>query len=333
MGSLLIVLIGVQIITGLLVTFYFENGRFLSNLEISLEVWKGEVVQLTHANLPSVVFLFLFLHIYKGLLFGSFYKIKLLWLRGIRILLLTMGISFLGYVLPWGQISLWGATVITNLLRVFPFGENLVLWVWGGYFVSINTLKVFFSLHFILPLVLTVVILGHIITLHFKGSSNSLGVDNNFIKVEFNPIYFYKDFINLLIILTILRLVLIFSFTMLDSDNFIKANLIVSPIHIKPEWYFLQFYAILRAIPSKTGGVIFFFIAIILILLLRFCKFYINIRQLKIWKIFSCIFIGLNIMLIWLGGCPVETPYLELSQVFRFLYFIWFLLLMRLTYL
>lgn len=233
----------------------------------------------------------------------------------------------MGYVLPWGQISLWGATVITNLISVLPYGETLCLWVWGGYFVSSITLKLFFSFHFILPFILLIFILSHLILLHYKGSSNSLGGNSPLIKNEFLPVYLYKDLINMILIFFFFVIIYLNPYIICDPENFIQANLIISPIHIKPEWYFLQYYAILRAIPNKLGGVIIFFFRILLLFILRSIKRNLFLWNFKIWFILRALFVRINFTLLWAGGREVSWPQFEISQIFTLLYFFWFILL------
>jgi len=240
-------------------------------------------------------------------------------------------VSFLGYVLPWGQMSLWGATVIINLLTVFPIGDYLVKWIWGGFFVSNFTLKLIFTLHFILPILLLLVITVHIMLLHFNGSSNSLGSYINLIKIEFLPVFLWKDLLNLSIVLIMLILTLINPYLIRDRENFNLANPIVSPAHIQPEWYFLQYYAILRAIPRKLGGVLFFVLSLAMLTLLFLLKYKVRLTF-KVWYIIFLIFIRINLVLIWLGGSPVEFPFLYISQIFSILYFSWFFLLIFFLY-
>lgn len=326
-GSLLIILIALQILSGIFLAFYYTCEIFYSNFSMHLEVFNGEIVQLVHANFPNIIFFFLYIHIFKGILFNSFSKIKETWLTGWLILIIVMATAFLGYVLPWGQISLWGATVIINLLRILPRGRLIVMWIWGGYFVSGFTLKVFFTLHFLFPFILLLIISLHIVKLHLKGSSNPLGLDSSIIKIEFTPNFMYKDFLNFIIIFIAIAFINYFSFYLLDGENFIPANFIISPIHIQPEWYFLQFYAILRAIPNKLGGVVLFGLALILILILVFLDIHLNLIVFKIWRLLAYRFIVINSILIWLGRCVVEAPYILLSQVLTFRYFLWFFIL------
>jgi len=327
LGRLLGIRFIIQIIRGIILRFYYENSifRFFRVWKIHLEIFNGYIIHYIHINFSRFIFFIIFIHIFKALLFGSFLKIKILWLRGMLIIIITIIISFLGYVLPIGQIRLWGATVITNLLSIFFYGDSLVKWIWGGYFVSFNTIKVFFSLHFILPMLLVVLILIHLVLLHYRGSSNPLGSDSSLIKIEFITVYFFKDIINLIIILIFIIYMLINPYFCRDSENFILANSLISPLHIQPEWYFLQYYAILRAIPNKLGGIIIFIISLIILVIIIFYKNYFSLRSFKLWKRFSYFFININLLLIWLGRCPVEYPYLILSQILRIIYFLWFI--------
>nr|YP_913160.1 cytochrome b [Romanomermis culicivorax]ABL11587.1 cytochrome b [Romanomermis culicivorax] len=327
-GSLLIMLMFIQILSGFLLTLFYDNSEtsFKSLWLIHIEVFFGSMLHYVHLNFSSFIFLFIYLHLIKGFVYNSYLNLKLVWMLGWLILILLMMISFLGYVLPWGQMSLWGATVITNLLSTLPWGQQLVQWIWGGYFVSIITLKLFFSIHFMAPVFLLVMIFFHMIVLHYSGSSNPLGFFNNLIKLEFSLNYLMKDFLNFLMILILFIFSLVYSFKLSDPENFILANSMISPIHIQPEWYFLQYYAILRAIPSKLGGVILFFLSLLSI----FLMVYMNCLVLnfnKMVKSMNFNFILINIILMWLGGKPVESPYLEISQILSLIYFLWFLMM------
>jgi len=247
------------------------------------------------------------------------------WISGWFTIILIITVAFIGYVLPWGQIRLWGATVITNLLSSIPvLGKFLVEWVWGGFFVSNFTLKLFFRVHFVLPFVIIFIIVFHLMILHFYGSSNLIG--RIFLtKTEFTPIYTYKDILNVLIILILLILITFKPYSIGEPENFLPADPIVSPVHIKPEWYFLQYYAILRSIPRKVGGVICFFLSVICPLIIYIVKYYNSIIIFKIWVLFIWQLLLVNLILAWLGGCPVERPYLFLSQIFSWIYFVLFL--------
>lgn len=329
LGSLLGSIIIIQILSGLLLTFYYENSSnsFYSLCIIHIEVFWGSFVHFTHMNFASFIFMILYFHIIKAFLCHSFSNLKLVWVTGWIILFIIIIIAFLGYVLPWGQISLWGATVITNLLRALPYGLILVKWIWGGYFVSNFTIKLFFSLHFLIPLLLILLIIIHIIVLHYYGSSNPLGRRSNILKVEFLPVFIIKDILNIIIIFIIFIFLILIPYSIGDPENFNTANSLVSPIHIQPEWYFLQYYAILRAIPRKLGGVILFVLSLVFLLLLVLTNIKLNYSKVLIGYI--RIFININIILIWLGGSPVEDPYLIISQGFSFLYFFWFIFIFK----
>lgn len=282
-------------------------------------------------NFSSIIFIIIYSHIIKGIIFSSFNKFYV-WVSGWIIIILIIIVSFLGYVLPWGQIRLWGATVITNLLSAVPLiGKSITELIWGGYFVSNITMKLFFRLHFIIPFIIAVLILIHLVRLHYYSSSRPLG--SSFItKLEFSPIYIWKDLVNGLGLLVILWFLFFYPYYLSDAENFIEANPLVSPIHIQPEWYFLQYYAVLRRIPSKLGGVIIFVLSLVIILLMFLVKFTKPINDLKMWNIICSIFIVINICLIWLGKSPVESPYLFVSQVITVLYFFYFLIIVSLYY-
>lgn len=329
LGSLISIVMVIQIIRGLFLTFYYENSEncFDSIYNIHIETFYGVFIHFIHLNMASIIFFMIYLHMIKGILFLSFSNLKIAWIRGWIIIILTILSAFMGYVLPWGQISLWGATVITNLLSAIPIvGKIIVEWIWGGYFVSNFTIKLFFSLHFLVPFTILVFIIIHLLILHYYSSRRPIGRRSSF-KIEFNPFYTYKDMISLIIIFIIFRTFFIAPYTIIDPENFIKSNPIISPIHIQPEWYFLQYYAILRAIPNKLGGVVFFLISLIFLIFLRFFKFNIILNIIKMWNLITFFFLISNIILIWLGGIPVEYPYLQISQILTFVYFINFLLI------
>lgn len=292
---------------------------------LHLERFIGYAVHFLHLNLSSWIFFFLYIHIFKGLMLGSFVHIKVVWVVGWLILVLTIIIAFIGYVLPWGQISLWGATVISNLLTTIPvLGELLVYWIWGGFFVSLYTIKLFFTLHFSLPILLLIFIIQHILLLHYNGSSNPLGGTSMLMKDEFTPSFILKDLINLPYLGFIIFIILLMPYAFRDCENFILANPLVSPIHIQPEWYFLLYYAILRAIPNKVGGVICFVISLVAITLLVLINTNHSFYTFKIWLWMCSTYLSNFILLTWLGGCPVEYPYLELSQVAAVILLLWY---------
>nr|YP_918978.1 cytochrome b [Romanomermis iyengari]ABL73798.1 cytochrome b [Romanomermis iyengari] len=328
LGSLLLMLILIQILSGVMLSLFYENSMmsFTSLWVIHMEIFNGSLIHYIHLNFASFLFMVLYFHMVKALLYNSYLNLKFVWLTGWLMMILFMMIAFLGYVLPWGQMSLWGATVITNLLSTLPFGNYLVQWIWGGYFVSNITLKLFFSLHFLFPLLTLTVIALHMITLHYYGSSNPLGTYNNIVKSEFSLNYLVKDLVNIILLLVFIIFSLLKSFNLSDPENFIMANSLVSPIHIQPEWYFLQYYAILRAIPSKVGGVIIFVLSLVMIASMILFK-NLNSCYTKMNLFMMLVFMIVNIILMWLGGQVVEEPYLTVSQFFSFLYFMWFLVL------
>jgi len=329
-GSLLSLCLIIQILRGLFLTIFYENNMtnsFERICHIERNINSGWLIRSLHANGASIFFLFIFLHIGRGLYFKSFYLTKV-WIRGIIILFLLFATAFIGYVLPWGQISFWGATVITNLLRSIPYiGKTLTIWVWGNFSISKPTLIRFFRLHFILPFVLLVIILSHLIFLHKTGSNNPLGVNSNLDKISFQPFFNIKDLIGVLTTLILfLTICLIFPFLLIDPDNFTAANPLVTPPHIQPEWYFLFAYAILRSIPNKLGGVISLIISILIFILLpAFKNSKIKIINNKFIKKFIYFFwINNLIYLSLLGSLPIENPYVITSKFSRTIYFIIF---------
>lgn len=329
LGSLLGVLVIVQIITGLILRLYYDTSSeaFFTVWNIHLNVSNGYLIHIVHLNCSSFIFFFIYLHIFKGILFSAFLMQHLMWLSGCAIIVLIITISFLGYVLPWGQIRLWGATVITNLLTVIPvFGIEITQWVWRGFFVSNYTLKLFFRLHFLLPILLLALIFAHLFLLHYNGSSNPLGGQIS-VKTDFIPYYLYKDLINFTVVIVLFYLILTQPYLFADCENFMHSNSRASPLHIQPEWYFLNYYCILRAIPNKIGGVILFALSVVLIFLLCFKKNIYRWQRFKIWWTFCFVFLRINLLLIWLGSCPVEAPYLILSKILSTFYFIWFLII------
>jgi len=264
----------------------------------------------------------IYIHIGRNLYFTSF-LLKSAWSTGIFIFVLSIGTAFLGYVLPWGQISYWGATVITNLLTAIPYlGNYLVIWIWGGFSVDNSTLSRFFSLHYLLPFILIFLILAHLIFIHEQKSSNPLGVSRNFDKIIFHPYFSYKDLLRALLIIFLFLLINIWKpYILIDPDNFTPANPLITPTHIQPEWYFLFAYAILRAIPNKLGGVLALIISILILFIFLFHnqtqqnkKFF--IKNFLFW-LFTTTFLFLTI----LGIKPVEYPYINLSIFFTTFYF------------
>ena len=333
-GSLLGLCLVVQIATGLFLTMHYTpevSLAFLSIEHIMRDVNFGWFFRYAHANNASIFFMLIYVHMGRGLYFKSYlYPRMWVWYTGVVIFLLLMASAFLGYVLPWGQMSFWGATVITNLFTAIPgVGPAIAQWLWGGFSVQNATLNRFFCLHYLLPFVLAVVVVLHIYLLHKTGSTNPMGIDYMPNNVRFYPYFFFKDLAAFLVYLFVLFfIVCYFPNTLGHPDNYIKADPLVTPTHIVPEWYFLPFYAILRSIPDKLGGVIAMFASILILFLLpiidpklmgstpRFSYFYSFI----FWW-FCALFICLG----WLGAQPIEQPYLLVGQLCTAFYFVFFL--------
>nr|UJG10826.1 cytochrome b [Ips typographus]UUG47431.1 cytochrome b [Ips typographus]UUG47548.1 cytochrome b [Ips typographus] len=331
-GSLLGLCLMIQIITGLFLAMHFCSNielAFNSVAHISRNVNYGWLIRILHANGASFFFICLYLHIGRGIYYSS-YLLKETWLSGVTIFFLVMATAFLGYVLPWGQMSFWGATVITNLVSAIPYlGNTIVQWIWGGFAVDNATLSRFFALHFILPFIISAFVMIHLLFLHQTGSNNPLGVNSNIDKVPFHPFFTFKDLLGALIMMFILSLLSLQAPYLLgDPDNFTPANPLVTPIHIQPEWYFLFAYAILRSIPNKLGGVIALVLSIAILYILPFSnkkkfqssQFY-PINKLLFWSLFSIV-----ILLTWIGARPVEDPYILIGQLLTVLYFSFFLI-------
>jgi len=324
-GSTLGLCLAVQIFTGLLLRFHYlsyREERFNSIVDIMREVWSGWAVRLVHINGASIFFFFIYLHLFRGMYFMRRTH-KKVWIRGVTILIIIIAISFIGYVLPWGQISYWAVAVITNLFSVVPLvGDELVRWIWGGYSVGSPTLTRFYSLHFLTPFILRFAVILHLIFLHKEGSSNRLGVRRNLDKIQFHPYFSVKDLLFILAAVSIFLLISFFyPYILGDSVNNVPANPMQTPVHIQPEWYFLPFYAILRAFPRKTVGV--------MALALSVSIFYvIPIYNMKFSTKFNHYRLSLYFMLVMsllilmkLGALPAEEPYVTTSHVFSFFYF------------
>lgn len=329
-GSLLGLCLGIQIVTGLFLAIHYTahvDLAFNSVIHITRDVTYGWLLRSIHANGGSWFFICIYFHIGRGMYYGS-YLAQHTWNTGVILLFLTMATAFLGYVLPWGQISFWGATVITNLLSAIPYvGKIMVEWVWGGFAVDNATLTRFFALHFLLPFAIAGLVVLHLLFLHETGSNNPLGLNRDGEKVPFHSYYSFKDLVGFLIMLFLLALLVLFSPQLLtDPENFIPANPLVTPVHIQPEWYFLFAYAILRSIPNKLGGVIGLVGSIAILFILPFShlgKFrslaFYPINQVLFWSL-----VGIFLVLTWIGSCPVEAPYEQVGQVFTALYFLYF---------
>lgn len=331
-GSSLGICLVVQIVTGLFLAIHYNNSVLLafdSVVHITNDVNFGWLTRTIHANGASLFFVLIYCHIGRGLYYSRFHIHKT-WISGVTILFILIATAFLGYVLPWGQISFWGATVITNLISAIPyFGETLVYWVWGGFAVSDRTLTRFFTFHFIFPFVLIALVIIHLLFLHQTGSSNPIGLNSNFDKIPFHPYFSVRDvFIWLIFFGGFFLLTLQSPWLLGDPENFLPANPLVTPTHIKPEWYFLFAYAILRSIPNKLGGVLAMGLAIAILYFLPFNQstylrsFNNPLRKLLFWW-----FIRLFIILTWIGGNPVEDPYILIGQIARVIYILYFILL------
>jgi len=326
-GSLLGLCLGVQILTGLFLAMHYCADVTLAFERVShicRDVNYGWVLRVFHANGARFFFICLYLHIGRGLYYGS-YMFKFTWVVGVLILFAVIAAAFLGYVLPWGQISFWGATVITNLFSAIPYiGEDLVKWMWGGFAVGNPTLTRFFSLHFLIPFVVAALRAVHLLFLHQTGRGNPLGVNRNFDKVSFHPYFTTKDLFGFFVMLLGLSMIrLLWPWTLGDPENFIPANPLVTPVHIQPEWYFLIAYAILRSIPNKLGGVLALVLSIAILLLCPFLpktKF----RGLTFYPIRKGLFwfhINVVLLLTWIGARPVEDPYIIVGQLLSVVYF------------
>lgn len=331
-GSLLGLCLITQIATGLFLAIHYTphiDLAFSSVVHIIRDVNYGWLLRTIHANGASFFFICLYLHVGRGIYYGS-YLYTLTWFSGILLLLLTIGAAFIGYVLPWGQISFWGATVITNLLSAIPYvGDAIVQWVWGGFAVDNATLNRFFTFHFLIPFIIAGIVAVHLLFLHQTGSNNPLGVKSDIDKIPFHPYFTIKDLFGfLVIIISLIALTLLNPNLLGDPENFTPANPLVTPVHIQPEWYFLFAYAILRSIPNKLGGVVALLLSILILAIIPFWHKS-NFRGLSFYPLNKTLFwfiVGTVFILTWIGAKPVEDPYVFVGQVFTVIYFSYFLL-------
>nr|AFY23260.1 cytochrome b [Microtus agrestis] len=326
-GSLLGLCLMIQILTGLFLAMHYTSDTataFSSVAHICRDVNYGWLIRYMHANGASMFFICLFLHVGRGVYYGSYNMIET-WNMGIVLLFAIMATAFMGYVLPWGQMSFWGATVITNLLSAIPYvGTTLVEWIWGGFSVDKATLTRFFAFHFILPFIITALVLVHLLFLHETGSNNPTGLNSDADKIPFHPYYTIKDFLGVLILLMAFMILTLFFPDLLgDPDNYTPANPLNTPPHIKPEWYFLFAYAILRSIPNKLGGVLALILSILILALMPFLHTskqralaFRPITQTMYWILVADLFI-----LTWIGGQPVEYPFIIIGQAASIAYF------------
>jgi ubiquinol-cytochrome c reductase cytochrome b subunit len=332
-GSLLGLCLIIQIISGVTLAMHYTpeiNLAFISVEHIMRDVSNGWIIRYIHANAASLFFACVYIHIGKAIYYGSYKRPReILWNIGVIIFLLMMATAFLGYVLPWGSMSYWGATVITNFFSALgPLGPDLVKLIWGGFSVDNATLNRFFSLHYLLPFILAALAVLHLIALHQHGSNNPLGISSNSDKISFHPYYIFKDLVGFNWFFIIL-IILIFYYpnALGHPDNYIPANPLVTPTHIQPEWYFLAFYAILRSIPNKLGGVIAMFLSIVILFSLPITDFsYTRSSSFRPFnKILFWFFVFNFFLLIWIGAKPVAEPFLTIgfySTCFYFLFFI-----------
>jgi len=331
-GSLLGLCLITQILTGLFLAIHYAGDVLLAFnrvSHISRDVNYGWLLRATHANGASFFFVCLYLHVGRGIYYSSYFYSHT-WSIGVIILLAVIATAFIGYVLIWGQISFWAATVITNLLSAIPYlGQLLVQWIWGGFAVDNATLTRFFTFHFLLPFVIAGLSGVHLLFLHQTGSNNPTGINANPDKIPFHPYFSIKDLFGfILIIWALFILVLTNPFLLGDVENFIPANPLVTPVHIQPEWYFLFAYAILRSIPNKLGGAVALVASIAILLILplsqkrnvRGNQFY-PLAQISFWIIVNTI-----ILLTWIGARPAEDPYIIVGQILTVLYFLYFFL-------
>nr|YP_010886789.1 cytochrome b [Lanmaoa macrocarpa]WJH17090.1 cytochrome b [Lanmaoa macrocarpa] len=334
-GSLLATCLLIQILTGCFLAMHYQphvDFAFNSVEHIMRDVNNGWLIRYTHANVASFFFIFVYGHIGRNIYYGSYKSPRILvWSIGVIILILMMAIAFLGYVLPYGQMSLWGATVITNLLSAIPvFGQDLVELIWGGFSVSNATLNRFFSLHYILPFLLAALALAHLVALHTHGSNNPNGISSNGDRYAIHPYFMFKDLITIFFFFLALSVMVFYYPNLLGhSDNYIEANPMSTPASIVPEWYLLPFYAILRSIPNKLLGVLAMFGSLLILLILPI----VDVSRQRgsqfrpAMKVAFWFFVFNFFILMWIGSQHPNEPFVFIGQVSTFFYFAWFVLI------
>jgi ubiquinol-cytochrome c reductase cytochrome b subunit len=329
-GSMAGIFLGLQIVTGILLAMHYTphvDLAFNSVEHIMRDVNGGWLLRYLHANGASLFFFVVYIHIGRGLYYGSYAAPRhILWIIGVVIIILMMATAFMGYVLPWGQMSFWAATVITNLFSAIPVvGPSIVEWLWGGFSVDNATLNRFFSLHYLLPFILAGAVIAHLVSLHEVGSNNPLGISALTDKIAFHPYLWIKDVFGWLLIgFVYLAFVFYSPNTLGHPDNYVEGNAMVTPAHIVPEWYFLPYYAVLRSIPDKLLGVLAFGGSLAVWLLLPFLHTS-NVRSSlfrPLFRVFYWLFILDFVILGWIGGNLAESPYLEIGQIATAYYFV-----------
>ncbi len=334
-GSLAGIMLAIQILTGIFLAMHYTphiDLAFNSVEHIMRDVNNGWLIRYTHANGASFFFIVVYVHIFRGLYYGSYITPReYVWCSGVIIFILMMATAFMGYVLPWGQMSFWGATVITNLFSAIPLvGKDIVDWLWGGFAVDNPTLNRFFSLHFTFPFVITGAVFLHLALLHEVGSNNPLGITLKTENIPFYPYFYTKDLFGLMVLfLVFFTFIFYYPNTLGHPDNYIEANPMKTPLHIVPEWYFLPFYAILRSIPNKIGGVIAMFGSLVVMLTIPFT----NSSEIRstafrpIFKVSYWLLVVAFFLLGWVGQMPVEYPYTEIGVISMIYYFFFFIVI------
>lgn len=335
-GSLLATCLGLQIVTGIILAMHYTPNvdlAFISVEHIMRDVNYGWLIRYLHANGASFFFIFVYLHIARGMYYGSYKSPRILpWSIGVIILVLMMGTAFLGYVLPYGQMSLWGATVITNMLSAIPWiGQDFVEFVWGGFSVNNATLNRFFSLHYLLPFILAALAILHLMTLHVNGSSNPLGISSNADRIPMHPYYMFKDLITIFLFFLAMAIIVFYMPNVMGhSDNYIPANPMQTPPSIVPEWYLLPYYAILRSIPNKLLGVIAMLMSLLILLAMPILDTsrvrggqFRPLMRFAFW-----VFVTDFFYLMYLGSQHAEEPYVTLGAIATAVYFGWFVVVL-----